>query len=249
MKTHLCITVHFLQPYCHGRGDSAEPEWPPSPLRVFQALVAAAAARWNERMQLDYAAPALRWLERQPHPTILAVNGTPSAAKYRLYVPDNVADKVAKSWSGGREGSIADYRTEKDVRPTHLHGSDEERNAVHYLYPLPEDQTEFERHHGTLQAAANSISHLGWGVDMAVGDANVVNQEVADKLPGERWQPVPIGGTPLRVPIEGTLADLAIKHQRFLGRLSSDGFKPVPPLSAFRVVGYQSATDPAQAKA
>ena len=38
MSDYLCITVRFLQPYSHGRGDGGEPEWPPSPLRLFQAL-------------------------------------------------------------------------------------------------------------------------------------------------------------------------------------------------------------------
>src|SRR5262249_58024027 len=122
MPTHLCFTIRFLQPYSHGRGLSGDPEWPPSPLRFFQALVSASAARWNERMRLEYAVPALHWLERQERPTIHAASGFPSDVKYRLYVPDNVADQVAKLWSKGREGSIADYRTEKDVRPTHLLG-------------------------------------------------------------------------------------------------------------------------------
>src|SRR5437588_7057832 len=120
MSANLCITIRFLQPYCHGRGSDGDPEWPPSPLRVFQALVAAAAARWNERIRLECAHPALRWLERQPAPMIVAAPGIRSDVKYRLYVPDNVADKVARSWSGGREATIAEYRTEKDVCLTRL---------------------------------------------------------------------------------------------------------------------------------
>ena len=36
---------------------------------------------------------------------------------------------------------------------------------------------------------------------------------------------------------------LADKHAAFLTRLGPDGFKPVPPLSAFLVVGYRRATD------
>src|SRR5690242_6635024 len=110
------ITMRLLDDTFHGRGNEGEPEWPPSPLRAFQALVAGAAARWNERLRLEYAVPALRWLENQSAPTIVAAVGVPSDAKYRLYVPDNVADKVAKSWRGGNvSASIADYRTEKDV--------------------------------------------------------------------------------------------------------------------------------------
>ena len=52
----LCISIRFLQSMCHARGDLEQPEWPPSPLRVFQSLVAAAAARWNERERIEHAA-------------------------------------------------------------------------------------------------------------------------------------------------------------------------------------------------
>src|SRR3954451_23719277 len=101
MQNYLSITVRFLQPMCHARDHRGEPEWPPSPLRLFQALVSASAARWNERIRLEYAAPALRWLERQPAPAIIAAAGRRSRVKYRLYVPDNVGDKVAGTWSRG----------------------------------------------------------------------------------------------------------------------------------------------------
>jgi CRISPR-associated protein Csb2 len=236
MTTSFCLTVRFFQPYSHGRGDGGVPEWPPSPLRVFQALVAAAAARWNERTRLEYAAPALRWLGGQPAPTIVAAAGVQSDMQYRLYVPDNVADKVAKSWSKGREDSIAEYRTEKDVRPMHLKGE-----AVHYLYPLGDGGCP---HSEVLSAAARSITHLGWGVDMVAGNGKVLSQGEADQLPGERWQPSAKGGTPLRVPVEGTLAALTDKHAAFLTRLGPDGFQPVPPLTVFKTVGYRRDTEP-----
>src|SRR5207302_5715610 len=48
----------------------------------------------------------------------------------------------------------------------------------------------------------------------------------------------------LRVPISGTLNALISKQEAFLNRLGRDGFKPVPPLSAFRVVGYRRDRDP-----
>lgn len=237
MPSLFCITVRFLQPFAHGRGDGAEPEWPPSPLRMLQALVNAAAARWEERTKLEYAVPALEWLSRQPAPVVVAAAGIPLDVKYRLYVPDNVGDRVAKSWRAGNTGaSIADYRTEKDVRPTQLTG-----DAVHYLYPVA-DEAEFAKHRGTLVASARSVTHLGWGIDMVTGNADVITEADAAKLPGHRWRMVPVGGVPLRVPKAGTLDDLVRKHAAFLGRLSAGGFKPVPPLRCFDVVGYHSPT-------
>ena len=246
MSKFLCITVRFLQPYAHGRGDGDEPEWPPSPLRAFQALVAASAARWNERTRLEYAVPALEWLAKQSAPVVVAAAGVPSDVKYRLYVPDNVADKVAKSWRGGNaNASIADYRTEKDVRPTHLTAKNDEFAAVHYLYPVA-DAAEFAKHKQTLTDAARSITHLGWGVDMVAGDASELPEAKVAELAGERWRPTKDGsGTPLRVPRSETLKALMEKHQAFLNRLQGDGFKPVPPLTTFQTVGYQRDTDSA----
>lgn len=243
MAVRFCFTVRFLQRLSHGRGEGGAPEWPPSPLRLFQALIAASAARWNERLLLAYAAPALTWLEKLSPPMIVAPLGRIVDVGYRLYVPDNIGDKVASSWSRGGTGAIADYRTEKDVRPVHLSGE-----AVHYLYSIPDGDPDFVRHKDVLSAAARSITHLGWGIDMVVGDATVVSEEDVEKLAGERWRPVDAsGGTGLRVPIDGTLAALIQKHGAFLNRLGPDGFKPVPPLSAFRVVNYRRTTEPAPA--
>ena len=229
------ITARFLQPLAHGRRDGGEPEWPPSPLRLFQAIVAAAAARWNEHLNLEYAVPALQWLGQQSRPAIVATGGSPSENPYRLYVPDNIWDEQGRAWVSGKPLSKeVKLRTEKDVRPTHLSGE-----AVHYLYPLlPEGCP----HLDVLKAAARSVTHLGWGIDMVAADADIITEADAAKLAGHRWRVVPTGGVPLRVPKAGTLDDLMRKHAAFLGRLSNEGFKPVPPLSCFDVVGYHSPT-------
>jgi CRISPR-associated protein Csb2 len=236
MPIFLCFTVRFLQPYSHGRGDGDDPEWPPSPLRLFQAMVASSAGHWNERTKLASAASALNWLEAQTPPKIVAAQAARCERPYRLYVPDNVADKVAASWSRGRDADIADYRTEKDVRPMYLSGE-----AVHYLYLLRNGRCP---HAEVLTAAARSITHLGWGVDMVVGDATILSDDQAAALDGHRWRPSPVGGRQLRVPTKGTLDDLARKHKAFLNRLSGNGFRPVPPLKVFRVHGYRRNGDP-----
>ncbi len=243
MSSSFCITVRFLQPMYHGRGDGGDPEWPPSPLRVFQALVAASGAHWNERLRVEYAAPALRWLERQSSPSIVAAVGLRSQAKYRLYVPDNVGDKIAGSWSRGGDASIAGYRTEKDVCPIHLLDGD----AVCFIWPLRDSDPDFRNHEEVLLTAARSITHLGWGIDMVAANATIISAAEAAELPGERWLPVDDSSAHgSRVPMAGTLDALAIRHEAFLNRLDKGVFNPVPPLSAFRVVGYRRATDPAQ---
>lgn len=238
------LSVRPLGDSFHGRRDGGEPEWPPSPLRGFQALVAAAAGRWRMNQFECYACPALEWLERLGSPMIVAPPGRVVTQPYRLYVPNNASDVVAAAWARGNpNASIAEHRTEKDVRPTRF----ADGHPVHFDWPLtPAEYEEGKAHHlGTLKAAAGSITHLGWGVDQAVGHAEVLLADPEADPSTERWLPVDTDdGTPLRVPIAGTLAKLMEKHEAFLGRLSDNGFKPVPPLTAFRVVGYRRATDP-----
>ncbi len=233
MPDYLCFTVRFLQPLCHGRGEGGKPEWPPSPLRLFQALTAASAARWNERQRLDYAVPALQWLEVQPRPWIVAAHGSVSQKPRLFYVPDNTTDLLVPQFKKGIVDATP-KRTEKIVRPTHLAGE-----AVHYLYPLPpEGCPRFD----VLKAAARSITHLGWGIDMVAADATIISPHDADKLSGHRWREVPNGGVSLRVPKAGTLADLMRKHEAFLVRMADDCFRPVPSLACFDVVRYHAPT-------
>lgn len=246
MDTFLCFSLRFLAGTFHGRGDGGEPEWPPSPLRLLQALAAGAAARWNERTKLDRPAAALRWLERQAPPFIVAPRAVSVGPGYRLYVPDNVGDKVAASWCrGNHAASMADYRTEKHFRPVRLLDGD----TVHYFYPLGDP--EFETHRQALFTAARSITHVGWGNDMVVADASVITEGEARKLPGDRWLPgTRAAAVRLRTPKQGTIDDLIRRHNAFLCRLVRDArghesFNPMPPLSAYRVVGYRRATDPA----
>lgn len=232
MPKFLCITVRFLQLFSHGRCDRNEPEWPPSPLRLFQALVASSAGHWNERVELKNAVSALQWLEILTPQEIVAEDAIPADHPYRLYVPDNVGDKVAASWSKGSDADIADYRTEKDIRPMQLSGE-----AIHYLYPLPNDQCPYI---DIITAAARSITHLGWGIDMVVGDVRIITCNQAASLDGIRWRLASTGDNPLRVPMEGTLYDLMRKYSNFLHRLSKNEFKPIPPLKFYKVQHYQS---------
>ncbi len=239
MPSALCITVRFLNPVpaFHGRGDGGEPEWPPSPLRLFQALVAASAARWRGSHFADHAQPALLWLETRT-PLIVAPAIQAARTPYRTYVPNNAADLVTAAWArGNSDVSIAEHRVEKDVCPTRLN-----TEALHYLFSLDEDGCP---HLELLTTAARSITHLGWGIDMVAGDAQLISGPDADKLPGERGRPVADpSATSYRLPIPGTLNGLIQKYDAFLNRLGQGGFRPVPPLSAFRVVGYRRETDP-----
>jgi CRISPR-associated protein Csb2 len=244
MPASLCLTVRFLDPVptFHGRGDGGKPEWPPSPLRLFQSLVAAAAARWRGSQFTELAQPALKWLEGRT-PVIVADGIQTQRTPYRMYVPHNAGDLMTAAWErGDTDASMAKHRIEKDIRPTRLVAEKNELGTVRYLYEIA-DTAHFETIQKTVTAAARSITHLGWGIDMVIGDASIIDDAAAANLPGERWLPASGGPTRLRMPCEGSFNGLIRKHEAFINRLGADGFKPVPPLSEFEVMGYRSATD------
>src|ERR1700722_15040038 len=93
MTSVLCLTLRFLdpEPRFHGRGDDGEPEWPPSPLRLFQALGGPRASRRRENLFQESARPALQWLERI-QPLIVTPQVSAERFGYRMYVPNNSGD-------------------------------------------------------------------------------------------------------------------------------------------------------------
>ena len=84
MSDYFCIAVTFLDPRYHGRGDGGVPEWPPSPLRLLQALVAANSDEIGIDPDLDRA---LAWLEQQEPPLIVAPKPTSSHISPRKTAP------------------------------------------------------------------------------------------------------------------------------------------------------------------
>lgn len=242
MPDHLCITIRFLDGAFHGRADHGEPEWPPSPLRLYQAIVAAAAALWRNHQGISHAEPALRWFETLSPPVIVAPQAR-EAQGFRLYVPDNAGDLVGKSWSRGNDNSMASYRTEKSIRPMVF----PQEAAVHYLWNCEQMPEGFETHRKILSEAIHAITHLGWGVDLVVAAAALIDHDALKKLPGECWRPVADGGQQdLRTPKAGTFDDLAHRHEAFLNRVINSGsFSPVPPLSDYLTLSYSPDTAPA----
>src|SRR5438445_9753880 len=73
---YLCITVRWFDDRYHGKDADGEPEWPPSPLRLFQALLAAAYRRYGET---DSFLASFRWLQNEamPAPVIVAPRAQP----------------------------------------------------------------------------------------------------------------------------------------------------------------------------
>lgn len=240
---YLVISVTFLDPIFHGRADADEPEWPPSPLRLFQALLAGAAAAARPTGGLcDADLAAFRWIEQQPPPLVIAPEAR-RGQSYRLSVPNNAMDVVAAAWARGNDSSRGDaspatHRSMKMVTPIHLQSSD----TVHYVWRLPGEDSGIV---ASLQRIAVNLVALGWGMDLAFGTARIATDDELTVFTGERWAPGSLGaGVPLRIPVVGTLDALKERHRRFLDRLAVTGrFTPTPSLAKFGRSGYSRSAD------
>ncbi|MFM1991029.1 MAG: hypothetical protein RJA99_3986 [Pseudomonadota bacterium] len=201
---HLLMTV-----YLHGDGMGTarfhgihedEPEWPPAPARVFQALVAGVAC--GSRVREDLV-PALRWLERLPPPTILAPRRT-AGQRVSLYVPNNDADALQDPTD------VSGIRTAKRVEPTLFDAA----HPVRYAWPLPQGEVPLPE----LVSIAHALYQLGRGSDMAWAEACVVTDDALQDLlrrhAGVVHAPAPKASERpvLRCPIPGSLDSLVSRH-------------------------------------
>ncbi len=233
-------------------------EWPPSPLRLFQALVAAAARLGSQGLDSNDVRSVLTWLEQRETPPLIIAPAASLSGKngkwhgYVLSVPNNAMDIVARAWARGNYNGTGDadpatHRTMKAVQPAHLLDGD----TIHYLWSINDLPIEGNKGRAEkLAKIANHVVALGWGIDMAIGHVAVFSEDEVKALSGEQWIPEEEGGEAgLRVPVPGTLDALMARHKRFLKRIRLDGtFDPTPPLpeSAYNRIEYRRATDPPQ---
>ncbi len=239
MRTALLISVRFHDGRYHGRGD-----WPPAPARLFQALVAGAAQ--GEKLDPEDL-QALGWLETLV-PPVIAAPPARDGQGFRSFVPNNDLDAV-----GGDPRRVGEIRAAKLIRPVLFDAG----MPLVYAWTF-EDAAEARTHAGRICAIAERLYQLGRGVDMAWGWADVLAEtEALERLDGHGGaihRPSEAGdGTPLAVPLKGSLDSLVRRHRstrtrfqairvpnareynREVGQLFTQ-----PPKPRFRQVAYDS---------
>lgn len=213
MTRFLLFSIRFLDDCYHGLTDNGEKaEWPPSPFRVFQALVAgnARGSKLPESIR-----NALCWLESLKPPDIIA----PQAQQGRVlltYVLNNTPDKS---------------RAPKTAHPTVLNGD----RLVQYAWKFDASQpnaTEFAR---TLRGAVRHINALGWGIDLVIGHGEIVEQLpplIEFRVHYRAAATGFFGGLELRVPRRDSLVSLERSYADFLRRCESPGITRLESASA-----------------
>jgi CRISPR-associated protein Csb2 len=213
--------LRFLNDRYHGS------EWPPSPGRLFQALVAggkvgAPIRDWNAQWE-----NALSWLEALGAPDIMMRRGYAGHA-YTTYVPNNSLDRDGYS-----------TKTSKQVASTILHDHVPGQPDLVYHWKVPDIHTA-SAHLPALDQVAARLRALGWGIDFATASVCLdQNPEHPEGL--ELLIPAANGPIAMRVPVSGLLAHLGRCHTAFKARISKQGISPYTRPTRFATVRYHRA--------
>lgn len=218
-------------------------EWPPSPFRLFQALVAGAyGGRWAAE-GAEAKDAAFAWLEALDAPVVVAPPAH-ALAPVTYFVPNNDLDAM-----GGDPSRVNEIRVSKRLRTAVIGGD----KPVVYAWTFAGPTSHAE----LLLTFARRLHTLGLGIDQAFASAALLDEAQLQRLfeahGGAVHRPGPAGaagmdGTPC--PVRGSLASLKARHegsrQRF--RRVVDGRKSViefrqPARAHARMVVYGAAPD------
>lgn len=135
--------------------------------------------------------------------------------------PGQVVTHFVPNNDGDKKPDRQDRLTGKTFCPTLMLDPPD----IHYLWEIPMDQV--SQSEGVCKAA-RCLTSLGWGIDMAYADGQLIDGDQIAKLPGARWYPrknVQRDDGLLRVPTfdrgtgVGSLSDLKHAHQSALNRI------------------------------
>lgn len=217
----LRITVEWLDGRYHGA------EWPPSPWRVYQAMVAGLGRARRREPALE---AALRHLEALPAPAVTAPRAAPLRA-VRARVPYNDADRVLALHAKGRpaearakSAELASLRTRRGRRF---------EGPVTYDF---EASAETRGHLEALVRLAGSVSAVGQGIDLALARAELLE---ATARPREiRYTPSPDGRLALGVAWVGGFEGLQMRYRRERTRIAggevATGIEVSPRIERYR---------------
>lgn len=199
MNSSLLLAIHFHDGRYHGA-----PDWPPSPARLFQALVAAAAR--SAEIPAD-AGAALEWLENLKPPVIVAPRARRSRG-FVNWVPNNDLDAV-----GGDARRIGEIRAAKTIRPWLFDPGEPLLYAWNFL-----DAEEAAAKAKKICDIALDLYQLGRGVDMAWAMGECMSREEADERLVAHGGPIHRpslngGGNTFACPAPGSLESLVRRHQ------------------------------------
>ena len=223
---HLVVDVRFLLERYHGE------EWPPSPRRLFLALVSSLYQSPPGQFARPDGDRALKYLEMLDPPRIEAVGA--KASPYTLFVPNNDWDLVAKNIEKNRALTVdpRKYTTSKRMQPYAA-------TAVRYVWDVRPDGEADQGALDLLCRLAKAVPVLGWGIDPVA--VNCETHDAVGRLDGATSYAPAAAGADMKidVPAEGLLDDAKRRYGEFARQVSKKGFAKPGPITAHREADYE----------
>lgn len=228
MTRYLTIHVRAHEGRYHGDGDD-----PPSPFRLFQALVAGAGISGPLDRQTK---SALVWLQGLPDAPIIASPRTVRGQSVSMFMPNNDLDA-----KGGDVRRISEIRLATKVWRPRLFDA---KVPCVYAWPFADPD---ETHAGAICALSEKLYQLGRGVDMAWAWGELLDEPALEAqlatYDGVVRRPSAGDGLLLECPHAGSLESLERRYQA--RRFRYEGGRRVfvqPPKPSYRQLSYESAT-------
>ncbi|WP_136661653.1 type I-U CRISPR-associated protein Csb2 [Nitratireductor sp. XY-223] len=245
MTNSLLISIRFHDGRYHGVGN-----WPPSPARLFQALVAGSAVGITIP---DETKIALDWFEAFDDVPRIAAPTARHANGFTSYVPNNDLDAALPRKNWDIDKAVASIRTAKRIRPWLF----DAQIPFLYAWTLQDRDTANAE---SICDIAERLYQFGRGIDMAWAWGEILDEEEIEQRfashEGAVYSPSKSGsGKMLACPTEGSLKSLIDQYNascaRFNGthyacRLTKTPRKrmkaavKLPPKPRFKQVAYES---------
>ena len=231
----LVVQVRLHDGRYHGEGD-----WPPSPARLFQALVAGAGLGGP---LADAEHDALTWLEGRQPPVIAAPTAWRARRRVLFYMPNNDSDRIE-----GDPQRMSEIRTATKVFRPYVFDA-----ALPFVYAWRLGAApDGEEHARVICRLAERLYQLGRGVDMGWAWGEVLDDDGFGRLlaehPGQVFRPS-AGNSAISLPspCPGSLKSIEQRYRacgkRFRYVHDGKAVKVVfhqPPRPRFRSVAYDS---------
>lgn len=231
---HCDFIAHSYQGVRPAQGGKEELEWPPSPARVHQALMAAALTGLSAdegRTLAEGALEALRWLEWPPDIVASAIaEDADSATRFRVAIPQN-----NPAGSDRARTSVV----LKPTLPRRAVGQSSAPLRVDYVWHLEDlpAQEAAVRHFGVLTDLAAQVRYLGRAEDQIEARFELKEDGLASasQQTCETWRPTnQAADVDLWVARRGSTNDLISRHASIVPARTRK-----PPASRFlREQGY-----------
>lgn len=223
-RTLLTMNVNFLLGRYHGS------EWPPSPRRLFLALVSALYTGGGRRVDISVGKRSLRLLERKP-PVIHAPRES-NGCRYKIFVPNNDMDmsnlmNTAKKASGRKPESL---KTGKLLAPRNVDG------PVCYSWEIDSGDRDDAV---VLCRLAKEVPVLGLGIDPVAAYGRIADRP---SIPGGLSHYVPDrqnGKLLIQVPSAGLLESAVERHKEYRNRLKGDQYTKPREITGWSEQGYR----------